>query len=152
MQRVFSLKNDRTYPMQDLDNSYPRQIVPRTIVPKRPRTQVNSYPEQLAQKGTRTQDNSYPSQLVHRPPCAQDNSYSGNSYPRQLVLMTTRTQDNCYPEHVESKTTDTLIRSVTRTGPDIITQTHTYLFYNYILWYKLLLVSNVLCVFSLSVC
>ena len=130
MQRVFSLKNDRTYPMQDLDNSYPRQIVPRTIVPKRPRTQVNSYPEQLAQKGTRTQDNSYPV-----------NSYTGHLVPRTTRTQAIRTQDNSYSRQLVPKTIATqsmsnrrqLIRSVTSTGPDIITQTHTYLFYNYIL-------------------
>ena len=42
-----------------MDNSYPRQLIPRTI-----RTQDNSYPGQLVPKTTRTQDNSYPRQLV----------------------------------------------------------------------------------------
>ena len=44
---------------RDLDNSYPRQLVPRTT-----RTQDNSYPGQLVPKTTRTQDNSCPGQLV----------------------------------------------------------------------------------------
>ena len=45
--------------LRDLDNSYPRQLVPRTT-----RTQDNSYPGQLVPKTTRTQDNSYTRQLV----------------------------------------------------------------------------------------
>ena len=57
---------------RDLDNSYPRQLVP-----KKTRTQGNSYPRQLVPRTTRTQD---------------------NSYPGQLVPTTTRTQDNTYPE------------------------------------------------------
>ena len=66
---------------RDLDNSYPKQLVPRTT-----RTQDNSYPGQLVPKTTRTQDNSYPGQLVPKTTRAQD-----NSYPGQLVPKTTRT-------------------------------------------------------------
>ena len=98
---------------RDLDNSYPRQLVPRTI-----RTQDDSYPGQLVPKSTRAQVNSYPRQLVPGTTRTQDNSYLGhrvprptrthdNSYPRQLVLRTTHTQDSFYPGHVVSKTTDT---------------------------------------------
>ena len=43
------------------DNSYPRQLVPRTT-----RTQDKSYPGQLVPKTTRTHDNSYTRQLVPR--------------------------------------------------------------------------------------
>ena len=64
-----------------MDNSYPRQLVPRTT-----RTQDNSYSGQLVPKTTRTQDNSYPRRLVPRTTRTQD-----NSYPRQLVPRTTRT-------------------------------------------------------------
>ena len=62
---------------RDLDNSYPRQLVPKTT-----RTQDNSYPRQLVPKKTRTQDNSYPWQFVLKPTRTQD-----NLYPRQLVPM-----------------------------------------------------------------
>ena len=44
----------------DLDNSYPRQLVPRTT-----RTQDNSYPRQLVPRTTRNPDNSYPGQFLH---------------------------------------------------------------------------------------
>ena len=113
----------------DLDNSYPRQLVPRTIrtqgnsypgqlVPKTTRTQDNSYPRQLVPRTTRTQYNSYPGQLVPRTTRTQYNSYPGqlvprttrtldNSYPGQLVPRTTRTQDNSYPGQLEPKTTRT---------------------------------------------
>ena len=43
----------------DLDNSYSRQLVPKTT-----RTQNNSYPRQLVSRTSRTQDNTCPKQLV----------------------------------------------------------------------------------------
>ena len=42
-----------TLGVRDLDNSYPRQLVPRTT-----RTEDNSYPSQLVPRTTRTKDNS----------------------------------------------------------------------------------------------
>ena len=69
-----------------MDNSYPRQLVPRAT-----RIQDNSYPGQLVPKTTRTQDNSYPRQLVPKTTRTQD-----NSYPGQLVPRTTRTQQFGY--------------------------------------------------------
>ena len=53
-----------------MDNSYPRQLVPRTT-----RTQDNSYPGLLAPKTARTQDNSYPRQLVPRTTRTQQFGY-----------------------------------------------------------------------------
>ena len=76
---VFPFQHFSAFP--GLDNSYPRQLVPRTT-----RTQDNSYPRQLVPRTTRTQDNSYPRQLVPRTTRTQD-----NSYPRRLVPRTTRT-------------------------------------------------------------
>ena len=83
-----------------MDNSYPRQLVPKTT-----RTQGISYPRQLVPKTTRTQDNSYPIRLVPKTTRTQDNSYShratrtqDNSYPDpgQFVLKETRTHDKPY--------------------------------------------------------
>ena len=109
----------------DLDNSYPRQLVPRTIRTKATRTQDNSYPIQLVARATRSQDNSYPGQLVPKTTRTQDNSYPGqlvpkttrtqdNSYPGQLVPKTTRTQDNSYPGQLVPKTTRTQDNSYPR--------------------------------------
>ena len=81
----------------DLDNSYSRQLVPRTT-----RTQDNSYPRQHVPKTTRTQENSYPGQLVPKTTRTQD-----NTYPRQLVPRITRTQDNSYPRQLVPTTTRT---------------------------------------------
>ena len=78
-----------------MDNSYPRQLIPRTT-----RTQDNPYPGQLVPKTTRTQDNSYPWQLVPKTTRTQD-----NSYPRQFLPKTTCTQDNSYPRQLVPKTT-----------------------------------------------
>ena len=67
------------------DNSCPGQLVPRQLVPRTTRNQINSYPGHLVSRPTRTHD---------------------NLYPGQLVFQTTHTQDSSYPGHVVSKTTD----------------------------------------------
>ena len=64
-----------------MDNSYPRQLVPRTT-----RTQDNSYPGQLVPKTTRTQDDSYPRQVVPKTTRTQDSSYPGQLVPNSLAI------------------------------------------------------------------
>ena len=65
-----------------MDNSYPRQLVPKTI-----RTQDNSYPRRLIPKTTRTQDNSYPRRLVPRTTRTQDDSYPSKFVPRTSCMV-----------------------------------------------------------------
>ena len=62
-----------TYSEWDLDNSYPRQCIPRTdnwypgrLVPRATRTQINQYTGQPVPKTTHTQDNSYPRRISVR--------------------------------------------------------------------------------------
>ena len=78
--------NQNDYVYRDLDNSYQRQLVPRTA-----RTQDNSYPVQLVPKSTRTQAKSYRGHLVPRTTRTQNNSYLG-----QFLHRACRIQDNWY--------------------------------------------------------
>ena len=71
-----------------MDNSYPRQLVPKAS-----RTQDNSYSRQLVPRTSPNQDNSYPRQILPRTTRTRDDSYL-----RRLVPMTTRTQDKVYPK------------------------------------------------------
>ena len=114
------------------DNSYPSQLVPRTI-----RTQVNSYPERLVPKSTRTQVTSCPGQLVHRMIRTQDNSYQRKLLPK------------AFPTQGIASKTDTQKCSVIRTFQNIIAHTYTripilWLYTLKIFRWRLALLSNFL--------